>query len=189
MIAQGFDYLALGHLHRPEAIRGDTNQRYSGSPLPMGFGEAGQKKQVILIEFQYDKQPHVKEIPVEVFRELMVLKGDINSIEKDLKNLCLENRPIMVEMIFESGLVTPLIQTKLREQVENTKVDIIKIRKPPENKNHPPDLGLTLADLDEMDVFSRCLDENKIPVEVRKDLVDAYREILASVHEEDTQTS
>ena len=188
MIAQGFDYLALGHLHRPEAIRGDTNQRYSGSPLPMGFGEAGQKKQVILIEFQYDKQPHVKEIPVEVFRELMVLKGDINSIEKDLKNLCLENRPIMVEMIFESGLVTPLIQTKLREQVENTKVDIIKIRKPPENKNHPPDLGLTLADLDEMDVFSRCLDENKIPVEVRKDLVDAYREILASVHEEDTQT-
>ena len=91
----------------------------------------------------------------------------------------------MVEMIFESGLVTPLIQTKFREQVENTKVDIIKIRKPPENKNHPPDLGLTLADLDEMDVFSRCLDENKIPEEERKDLVDAYREILSSVHEED----
>ena len=37
VIGKGFDYLALGHLHRPEAIRGNPFHRYSGSPLPDGF--------------------------------------------------------------------------------------------------------------------------------------------------------
>ena len=95
----------------------------------------------------------------------------------------------MVEVIFEPGLVTPLIQAKFRELVENTQVDIVKFRRPDTDGKDKPgfDQEVTLNDLDEMDVFSRCLDENKIPEEERKDLVDAYREILASVHEEDPQ--
>jgi exonuclease SbcD len=188
MIGQGFDYLALGHLHRPEAIRGNTNQRYSGSPFPMGFGEAGQKKQVVLIEFHDNNQPLVREIPVEISRELRIIEGNIQSIEEDLKKLCLADYPVMVEVIFESGLVTPLIQAKFRELVENTQVDIVKFRrKDPGEQESPNNSEITLTDLDELDVFSRCLDENAIPEEERKDLVDAYCEILASVHEEDMQ--
>ncbi len=40
-----FDYLALGHLHVPQRVKGSEIMRYSGSPLPMGFGEAGQNKE------------------------------------------------------------------------------------------------------------------------------------------------
>ena len=191
MIGQGFDYLALGHLHGPQTIRENTSHRYSGSPLPMGFGEAGQKKQVVLIEFHENNQPLVTEISVEISRELRVIKGDIQSIEADLNKLCLAGHPVMVEVIFESGLVTPSIQAKLREMVEKTQVDIVKIRRKDTGDKEPPetDSDITLADLDEMDVFSRCLDENAIPEEERKDLVDAYCEILASVHEEDMQAN
>ncbi|MDN5566575.1 MAG: exonuclease SbcCD subunit D C-terminal domain-containing protein [Psychrobacter sp.] len=46
-----FDYVALGHLHVPQRVGGCEHIRYSGSPIAMGFGEARQQKQVLLIQF------------------------------------------------------------------------------------------------------------------------------------------
>lgn len=51
------DYLALGHLHVPQAVGGAEHMRYSGSPLPMGYGEALQEKSVVLVEFEFDNEP------------------------------------------------------------------------------------------------------------------------------------
>src|SRR5690606_9614149 len=45
------DYVALGHLHVPQKVGDSDSVRYSGSPLPMGFGEAGQQKSVVIVEF------------------------------------------------------------------------------------------------------------------------------------------
>ena len=47
----GFDYVALGHLHVPQRVGGCEHIRYSGSPIAMGFGEAKQQKQVLLVKF------------------------------------------------------------------------------------------------------------------------------------------
>ena len=46
-----FNYLALGHLHVPQMVNGSETIRYSGSPMPMGFGEAKQQKSVCQVEF------------------------------------------------------------------------------------------------------------------------------------------
>ncbi len=47
----GFDYVALGHLHRPQTIsRNGTIVRYSGTPLPYSFGEADQHKTVTVYD-------------------------------------------------------------------------------------------------------------------------------------------
>lgn len=43
-------YVALGHLHRAQAVAGAANARYSGSPLAYSFSEAGQAKAVFLVE-------------------------------------------------------------------------------------------------------------------------------------------
>jgi len=51
MFDDGFDYVALGHLHVPQRVGGRESIRYSGSPIAMGFGEAKQQKQVLLIQF------------------------------------------------------------------------------------------------------------------------------------------
>lgn len=45
----GFDYVALGHIHRPFSLGGDGVQ-YSGSLYPYSFGEAGKEKSVVLVE-------------------------------------------------------------------------------------------------------------------------------------------
>ena len=51
MFVDCFDYVALGHLHVPQRVGGCEHIRYSGSPIAMGFGEARQQKQVLLIQF------------------------------------------------------------------------------------------------------------------------------------------
>ncbi len=56
------DYLALGHLHIPQTVGGSDFIRYSGSPLPIGFGEAAQEKSVVLVEFS-DEAPKVDQYP------------------------------------------------------------------------------------------------------------------------------
>jgi len=51
MFDECFDYVALGHLHVPQRVGGREHIRYSGSPIAMGFGEAKQQKQALLIQF------------------------------------------------------------------------------------------------------------------------------------------
>ena len=47
-VFDGVDYVALGHLHRPQTL--SPRLRYSGSPLAYSFGEAGQQKQAWLVD-------------------------------------------------------------------------------------------------------------------------------------------
>lgn len=56
MFDDGFDYVALGHLHVPQRVGGYEHIRYSGSPIAMGFGEAKQQKQVLLVQFGATEQ-------------------------------------------------------------------------------------------------------------------------------------
>ncbi|ALC80676.1 MULTISPECIES: exonuclease subunit SbcD [Bacillus] len=57
------DYVALGHLHRPQTIkRASTLARYSGSPLAYSFSEAGYAKSVTIIDAKAGEKAAFKEI-------------------------------------------------------------------------------------------------------------------------------
>lgn len=70
----GFDYVALGHLHRAQQLAcGDTILRYSGTPYPYSFGEAGQEKSFTLLDTQ---TMELSTIPVPPSRPLRILRGE-----------------------------------------------------------------------------------------------------------------
>ena len=46
----GIAYVALGHLHLAQAVGGDANRRYCGSPLPLSFSEIDYPHQVVIVE-------------------------------------------------------------------------------------------------------------------------------------------
>lgn len=69
-----FDYVALGHLHRPQLVAGSEHIRYSGSPLPYSFGERHQKV-VVSLDLAPDGTVTSKEIPVEAGRGVATLRG------------------------------------------------------------------------------------------------------------------
>jgi exonuclease SbcD len=73
------DYAALGHVHRPQDLA--PGVRYSGSPLPFSFGESGQTKRVLEVEFSGpDREPAVMEHPIPEFVRLRTLTGSLEAV-------------------------------------------------------------------------------------------------------------
>lgn len=70
----GFDYVALGHLHRPQTV-GEERLRYSGSLLKYSESEAGQTKSAALVEMDGQGQLHTELLPFSPRRELRLLSG------------------------------------------------------------------------------------------------------------------
>jgi exonuclease SbcD len=75
----GFHYTALGHLHRPQAML-EGRLRYSGSPLAYSTSEAGQAKQMLLVELDAVGAVTVEPIPLTPKRDLRLLRGDFASL-------------------------------------------------------------------------------------------------------------
>jgi exonuclease SbcD len=74
----GFDYVALGHLHKPQVV-GDPTRRYSGSPLPYSFSER-HDKQVVLVELDGGGAARTSELVVPVGRRVVTLTGEIDDL-------------------------------------------------------------------------------------------------------------
>jgi DNA repair protein SbcD/Mre11 len=183
----GFNYLALGHLHQHNKVGGNLWCRYSGSPLPMGFGEAGQEKKIVVIDFQENGERSVEEISVPCFRKLLKIRGDISSVEAVIQNLVNKGENIWIDVMVESEFNADSIQNRLHELARNTSVEILKIENEALTRRafRAMEEGEHLGDLDETEVFIRCLDENEIPDEEKGDLISLFREILVTVQEDD----
>ena len=64
-------YIALGHLHRPQAIAGAVPGRYAGSPLPYSFAEAGQAKSVAVVDLRPGEPAQVREVTLSAGKPLV----------------------------------------------------------------------------------------------------------------------
>jgi len=78
----GFDYVALGHLHRPQRIGGSETVAYSGSPLPYSFSE-DHPKSVRLLEVTGGRVADVTTVPVPVGRTVATLTGTLEELLSD----------------------------------------------------------------------------------------------------------
>jgi len=77
----GFDYVALGHLHRRQQLA--PSVRYSGSPLAYSFSEAGHAKGSWLVELGAGGLERVDAVAAPVPRPLAVLRGDLTDLLTD----------------------------------------------------------------------------------------------------------
>ena len=73
-VFSGFDYVALGHIHRPQSA-GSANIRYAGSPLKYSFSETDHKKTAAVIDFSPEKELKLKLIPLTAKRDLREIRG------------------------------------------------------------------------------------------------------------------
>jgi exonuclease SbcD len=70
------DYLALGHLHSCQMVGGNTTRRYSGSPLPMSFGESKKEKFVLTVTLKND-EVNVVPVPVPSLPNIQKLRWEL----------------------------------------------------------------------------------------------------------------
>jgi exonuclease SbcD len=182
----GIDYLALGHLHIPQRVGGSDSIRYSGSPVPIGFGESGQEKSVVLVEFSGDA-PRVANISVPRFQELKTLRGDWHTIARGIDELKSAGSNAWLEIIYEGDEIAGDLRGRLDEAVAGTGLEILRVRnnRVLERAMSGMTTDETLDDLDVTGVFNRCLEAHNIPEDQRPALLSAYQEIVAALNEVD----
>ena len=171
-----FDYVALGHYHIPSVI--SERIRYCGSPIPMGFCEATQRKSVYIVEFKEDK-PIVSTLEIPVFQQLESIRGDQAFISRRLDDIKTSGDSVWVEIIYEGNNVFPDFTTWAAEQTANTNIEILKLQ----NRQYltevltQDDSALPLEDLEQLEVFEKLLDKNKVSDEQKATFRALYDEI------------
>lgn len=73
-VLEGFDYVALGHLHGPQWV-GKETVRYCGTPLKYSFSEVHHHKSVTVVELEKKGEVKVRSIPLVPKRDLVELRG------------------------------------------------------------------------------------------------------------------
>lgn len=184
---ESVQYAALGHLHIPQKIRGNKLIRYSGSPLAMGFGEAGQAKSVCLVCCEGGKAT-VSQLPVPLLQRLERLRGDWPQIEARLQALLGEEASAWLEVVYEGEELLPDLRERLDAALAGTGLEVLRLQ-----NNRMVQQALAQAHLEESlddlsvdEVFSRCLEAQQVPEEQRPALLAAYGRVLRSLAEEDS---
>ncbi len=199
------DYLALGHLHVPQAVGSAEHIRYCGSPIPMGYGEATQEKKVVLIEFypqitQMNADVKVEKIISEnqcnlritekvipCFQQLVRIVGSLDDIYAGLEELKKDASRAWLEIEYTGSDIIGNLRELLEDALAGTDLEIsrIKNRRVMDRILSAMQENETLDDLDTGDVFNRCLDTFDVPHEDREDLIACYKEVIMELLEED----
>lgn len=87
-----FDYVALGHIHKPQYIGRET-LRYCGTPLKYSFSEAGHKKTVTVVDIEEKGNITIGTVPLIPKRDMLEIKGTYMELtaKSYYENLSLED--------------------------------------------------------------------------------------------------
>ena len=102
-----FDYVALGHIHRPQKIKRDT-VRYSGTPLKYSFSEVNDKKSVVIIDS--DSIENIEILELKPLRDMQILRGTFDEV----MNMKPSDDIIKVELEDENVILSPMEEIRHR---------------------------------------------------------------------------
>jgi len=192
-IFDGFDYTALGHLHRPQRVAGHETIRYSGSPIPLSFSEAADAKSVVIIDTQDhspvpillsksdpdrqkngDRRIEVQTLPIPTTRQLVRVKANRASLTADLANM---PAGAWAEVTVKLDAPEPDLDRQVREAAAG-RFEVLKVLADlPVSETAPwQSTAPTLHDLQPRDVFRELLHEKHIEGD---ELTAVFDELLA----------
>lgn len=122
------DYLALGHIHKPQIVNKEEKLTYCGSPIPLGFGER-EDKGVILLDFtnKHFKKQFIKTPP---FISLFQAKGE--SFEEIIKKIELfestltdeiKKQTTYLEILYSGLKIDPYLSDNLHDYLSKKEKD------------------------------------------------------------------
>ncbi len=100
---EGFDYVALGHIHYTTKVAQNPKVRYSGSPFVLGFDEAKIPHHILEIDLKKGEEPKVQKIETPQYFQFMRVSGTIEEIIMQLNQLksVPADKPLKVEVVFD----------------------------------------------------------------------------------------
>ncbi len=162
--AQNFppvDYIALGHIHRPQVIGGQEHIRYCGSPIALSFDETGKAKSVNLVTFTDGRLADITPLTVPVTQQLAVIKGDLAAIGQQLAQWCETpaSPPVWLDIEITTDDWLTDMQRRIQAMTEDLPVEVLLVRRSREQRQRmmAGELRETLSELRVEEVFERRL--------------------------------
>jgi exonuclease SbcD len=104
-------YVALGHLHRPQEILAPAKTRYPGSLIELDFGEQDQEKSVVVLDARPRRPPGIELVGVTAGRRLRTVEGTLD----DLQHLAGERSSDYLRVRVKAEAPTPGLAERVRE--------------------------------------------------------------------------
>lgn len=181
------DYLALGHIHRPQKVGGLEHIRYSGSPIALSFDEANQQKEVLLVDLGETGLEAVTPLPVPVFQRLVPLRGNLASLGADFKALAKDaEQPVWLEVTVAQDDYLSDLPARIQALTEGLPLEVLRIRRERGSAAAllGADAGVTLDELDPHEVFARRLAQETLDDALQSALTERYRSIVVHAQED-----
>jgi len=167
----GFDYTALGHLHRPQRVGGIDTIRYSGSPIALSFSEAADAKSVVVIDTQEMK---IELLPIPTTQALVRITANRATLATDLAAIPAD---AWAEVTVKLDAPEPDLDRQVRDAAQG-RFEVLKVLAdlPLTETRAWQSTGPTLSELQPRDVFRELLKEKQIEGE---ELSAVFDELLA----------
>lgn len=186
----GFAYVALGHIHKPQRVNAKVPTYYSGSPIALSFSEHADEKRVLVLDTEKSFDP--ESITVPTFRKLLRISGDITRLDEKLSALPKnEGLNTLIELELHENVYDAEKMFRFDALVSgfNTSgYEIVKHRT--RFSNGQKKLGELYADSEKLedvrpkDVFLKKISKHEYDTETRQQLLAAFEEVLNEVYAE-----
>ena len=175
-------YIALGHIHKAQAVGGSTHIRYAGSPLPLSFSEKQYQHQVITFSLENGQINHIQGVPLPQHTSLISIPATHQSPQEVLNALTshpdnptepapfLEVKVLLNEPTPE--LKYSITQALAHKHLRLARIDV-RYRQEKSAAQAPFQKELTLHDLQPYEVLQRVY-QNKY----KEELPEYYRELF-----------
>ena len=139
-----FDYVAIGHVHRPQKIGRDT-ARYAGTMLKYSFSEINHNKTVSIIEIKEKGDININLVQLNPLRDMREIKGPLEELIKPenyesgntndyIKAVITNEEPVydaigQIRRIYPNTLKLEIRYSKTISNVEEQNINLENIKK------------------------------------------------------------
>ena len=183
------DYIALGHIHRPQKVGGQEHIRYCGSPIPLGFDEATQPKEMLLVDLNATGLQSVTPLAVPCFQGLVAVSGNLAELPARIGAAAAQGtmaRPAWLEVTVVEDDYLADLPARIEKMTEGWPVEILRIRR--QRGNAAARLAAvaceTLDELDPFEVFARRLQQEALSDELQAALNERYQSVIGALQGE-----
>ena len=183
------DYIALGHIHRPQLVGGLEHIRYCGSPIPLSFDEAKQQKEVLLVDLDANGLKVVTVLPVPRFQGLVAVSGNLVGLPAAIGTAAAQGTrefPAWLEVtVLEDDYLADLPE-RIQAIAEGLPVEVLRIRRQRGNATArlAAEASERLDELSPHEVFARRLAQEELADDLQQALNERFRGIVSALQEE-----
>jgi exonuclease SbcD len=182
------DYIALGHIHRPQKVGGMEHIRYCGSPIALSFDEVGRQKEVLMVDLYANGLVQIQPLYVPCTQALVSLRGSLTELTAAIKGasqLSTEKAPVWLEIMVTADDYLSDLQARVQALADGFPVEILRVRRQRETQEPSlPAQRETLEELSVSDVFAKRLDLETLEPALQERLTSMYQQVVAELSED-----